>query len=386
MTNLPEIEQILSDVRTAAGALDIVFEIVRLYAAAGMTDRAEAFSTHVPAGKAGEFADTLEREGSVTFEGATYQELALVSLIRAVAAAGMSLAAVRRGAAGEASEWLEKARKQVKRFLEAARVDSVGEMGKYVAAAELAVTGELSDFKELGIYLATAWLLWEYGHPTTAAQLAQHGLDSLQDPFDGLPQVVAGDMMERHAGCFIAARIGLASLLAVQFAADGKSGEARDVVSQEESRINGYGWAALTVGEQSEVYAFLAIARHACGDLDSALQYLRTAIEPAPTLAGRGDLQAFKRLCQALTQILPPDAAVRFWVPWLVAAAANGARETMVLLSILIPLVRDEDVARVTVDPEGRMVRKEQQAAEAEQKRSSLYEFFGMSGGASGGQ
>jgi hypothetical protein len=382
VTNLPEVERILSDVPTAAGSLDIVFEVVQVYITAGMTDRAAAFSTHVPAGNAGEVADTLEREGSANFEGVSYQELAAVFLVRAVAAAGMALGAVRRGSAEKAGHWLGKARKQVRRYLEGERLAGVGEMGKYIAAAELAVTGESSELKEPGTYVATAWLLWEYGHATAASELAVYGLNALQSPIDGLAQVVSGETLERRSGCFTAARIGLASLLAVQFAAEGKSGEAQNMVSQEESKIKGYGWSALTLGEQSEVYAFLAIAKHACGDFDSALRHLRAAIEPALTLAARGEMQVFQRLVRALTQILPLDNAAPFWVQWIVAAAAKGARETMILLSILIRHVREEDIARVRVDPGGHMIRKDE-VDEAQRQRSDLYEFFGMSGGAS---
>jgi hypothetical protein len=194
------------------------------------------------------------------------------------------------------------------------------------------------------------------------------------------------ESLERRSGCIIAARIGLASLLALNLATEGRSGEAQHLLSQEEDKIKAYGWAALTVGEQSEIYAFLALARHACSDLNSALQYLRAGIEPAPMLAARGDMQAFLRLCHAVTQILPPDTAARFWTQWLLAAAARGVRETTILLSVLIRHVREEDISRVTLTREGHMIGKEREAAEAQRQRSELYEFFDMSAGGSGDQ
>jgi tetratricopeptide (TPR) repeat protein len=377
-TRLAEVEQLLSDVRVAAASLDIVFEVVRVYMKAGMKSRAAAFATHVPGGKVGEAADTLEREGSVRFEELTQQELDVVFFIRAVAAASMALATKGGGAAEDAEEWLGRALQQDRRYREASEGANVGEMAKYVAAAEVAIRGESTELADPGVLLVTAWLLWEYGHRPTAAQLAARGLRSLEDSLAGLPQMVTPDMIERRHGVVIAARIGLATILAMQLATDGKMEEARELVRREESRQRAYGWSALSPGEQSEVHAFLAIAIHACGDLDSSLQYLRAAIEPAPVLAARGDMQAFPQLVRTLTRILPPDNAARFWVQWLIAAAAKGSRETVILLSSLIRQVREEDIARVKVDWDGSVIRRDE-IDEAQRQRSNLYDFFGMS-------
>jgi tetratricopeptide (TPR) repeat protein len=380
-TGLAEVEQILSDARIAAGSLDIVFEVVSLYMKAGMKSLAAAFATGVPGGKAGEAADTFEREGSVRYEGLTHQELDVVFFIRAVAAASMTLAAKGGGTAEEAEEWLGKALEQYRRFREAARVANVGDSAKYIAAAEVAIRGESSELTDRGVRLITAWLLWEYGHHTTAAQVAAQGLSSLENSFDGLPQTVTTEMYERHHGVNIAARGGLAAILAMQFANEGKMEKARELVREEEGRYRTYGWSALSPGERSEVYAYLAIASHACGNLDSALKYLRAAIEPAPILATRGDMSAFPNLVRALARILPPDNAARFWVQWLVAAAAKGSKETGILLSILIRHVREEDIARVKVGRAGSLIRRDM-VDEVQRQRSDLYDFFGMSAGA----
>lgn len=106
---------------------------------------------------------------------------------------------------------------------------------------------------------------------------------------------------------------------------------------------------ALALADQSEVGACTAIGLYRGGAKDAAAEQLTAAAEPAFTLARRGELGPFRRLCQALLALLPPDQAVLTWAEWLVAAASAGADEALGLIAAYVRWIPEDDLTNVVV-------------------------------------
>lgn len=82
----------------------------------------------------------------------------------------------------------------------------------------------------------------------------------------------------------------------------------------------------------------------------AAAEWLEKAVGSAFTLARRGELAPFGRLCQALLELLPPDRAVLTWARWLVAAASAGANEALRLIATYVRWIPEDDLTNVVVN------------------------------------
>jgi tetratricopeptide (TPR) repeat protein len=349
----------LRDLATAARALDVVFEVVSLYDRERGFDAAGSFAQSVPEGPAAAFLEDLLRPGEARAEGnVSWDEVAAAAAVRAVAAAAMALAAVGRGSALDAQAWLERAEAIVARAAEvASHVDIATPVHKYLGATRVA-TGQASADDDGLQTLAIAWFLWENGHTSAAARSAREWLERVPDPLSpdalspgpGGQRIFSVEDFNRMIAVFAAARAALSAVLAVDAADRGDAAEAKAAAAAA-AEADPYGWASLTLAERAEIDACVAIALQRAGEREAARGRLAEAVEPALTLARRGELGPFWRLCQALLEVLPPERAGEIWADWLIAAAGVGANEALMLISSYVPWLAEADLTDVTVDP-----------------------------------
>src|SRR5262249_10811819 len=121
-----------------------------------------------------------------------------------------------------------------------------------------------------------------------------------------------------------AVRACLVALLAMAAAADGdrdSAGQIAATIDLMELR----GMPSLAIAERAEYHARVAIGLHRAGNPQAAMEMLRLAAESSMTMAQRGELAAFGRLCQALVELLPPEQAAPIWARWLEAAAQSDS-------------------------------------------------------------
>jgi hypothetical protein len=111
-------------------------------------------------------------------------------------------------------------------------------------------------------------------------------------------------------------------------------------------------WLALSLAERAEIAACVAIGLHHGGAGEAAAEWLSRAAEPAFTLARRGEMDPFGRLCQALLELLPPDRAALIWAEWLISAAAAGANEALALIAAYVRWVPEDDLTDIIVSTE----------------------------------
>jgi tetratricopeptide (TPR) repeat protein len=339
---------LLSDVQVAAGALDVVFEVVDLTARHRGREAAASFARSVADGSAAALAEQVLRGKSIDWEGGpSEQEIAAAAAARAVAAAGMVLVTSSNGPEDQGREWLQRAEALASQGERIAPNLGVAEaVGKYVAAAR-AVLEDTEVADDPGQMLLIAWLLWERGRSTQAVRYATRAVGRLSDPLAGAPQIISTEDWERRLNLFDAVRAGLHALVAVD-AADRGDLPAVDAAASA-MREGAPGWPALTLAERAEVRACLAIALQRAGAEEAAAEQLQEAVEPAFTLARRGEVDPFGRLCQALLELLPPDQAALIWAEWLIAAAAAGANEALGLIAAYVRWLPEDDLTEIVV-------------------------------------
>jgi hypothetical protein len=349
---------LLADARTAAGALDVVFDVVSLHARRGLEVAAEA-ARSVAGGRAGELAEQGLIGGMRWDDGVTFHEVAAAAIARAVASAAMAAA---HGAAGnaEAATWLTRAEALVALAQDNARdfpMDSA--VGKYVDAAKVITGAEAPTDKELVRVAEISRLLWNHGEPEHAIRIARDSL-STGDVRSGLPQVTTTEEFERRVGLDAAARAMLESVVAIGAAADGDNDTAGTwALAAKQHTESSFGWAGLDPVEQSETHACVALALARAGKGDLASTQLSMASQAATMLARRGDVAPFSRLCEALAEVLPAEEANRLWVGWLVAASEAGASIALTLIATYVRWSHNIDVSSITVVEEtGELLRQ----------------------------
>jgi hypothetical protein len=118
---------------------------------------------------------------------------------------------------------------------------------------------------------------------------------------------------------------------------------------------------SMTLVERMEMFACVALALHRAGERDAALVMLKRALELAPGLASRGSLDAFARLCRAVSELVPERAAALFG-GWVQAVAARGADEIVLLVAFFLRSLPAADLSDLAVNPETGELRRPQQA------------------------
>lgn len=339
---------LLSDVGVAAAALDVVFDVTDLSARYLGPEAAASFARSVAEGSAAAVAEEGLRRKEITLEGEpSEREIAAAAAARAVAAAGMVLVTGRRR---PGQKWLQRARAlagQAERM--APDLDVAKAVGKYIAAAG-AVLEDAEVADDPWQLLQTAWLLWERGRSTQAVRYAQRVIssDMLSDPLAGGPQIMNVEEFERRSDRFGAVLAALHALVAVNAAERGELGAVGTAVNAILQAPPG--WPALTLAERAEVAACLAIGLQRGGAREAAAEQLEGAVDSALTLARRGELEPFGRLCQAVVELLPPDRAALTWAEWLIAASAAGAHEALGLIAAYVRWIPEKDLTNVVVD------------------------------------
>jgi hypothetical protein len=202
-----------------------------------------------------------------------------------------------------------------------------------------------------------AWYLWDRGHLRAAAQCAREVLNDWGNPFDMLDRQTEGSPIiwdpeeyVRHMQVSGAVRAGLKALLAMAAATNNDHKMTREIVATI-NLTELQGLSSLTVGERAEYHARVAIGLHHAGEPDAAMEVLKLAAEPATTMARRGELDPFDRLCEALMKLLPPEEATLEWAQWLQAAAQSDSYYALGLIASYIRWSPAADVAGIVVNP-----------------------------------
>ena len=319
---------LLSDARVAAPALDVVFEVTDLIARHRGVEAAATFARSVADGRAAELAEEFLRSREIRWKGEpSQQDIAAAAAARAVAAAGMVMASSRNGRdPAESREWLQRAQAltdQAKRMIPGQSVDAA--VGKYVAAAQaelLDVLEEMEIADDAGqVDIPPAGL--GTGPPFAGCRLRHACGHKLSDPFAGTPQIMSADEILRRNDVFNAVRAGLHALVAVVAADSGDrplADAARDR-SPRSSRIGG--------SEPRRASPDRGTPRDRAAPREdfeeAATEQLKKAVEPAFTLARRGELAPFAEALPGPPRPkFPPVIRVLGCLPGLSCGAGPG--------------------------------------------------------------
>jgi hypothetical protein len=354
---------LLEEVRVAAGALDVVAEVIDLYGGNGALDAAAEFARSVPAGQVAEIADELPHalvaSGSLRWPmEVSEEEIAAAAVVRAVGAATMVLVALRAGRKRVARRWLRVA----EGFAEGAEWLTPNSgvpaaVARYLWAARAAVDPKMGQ-DDASLAADVAWYLWDRGHRPAAVRyvrgvLDQIGgtLDQLLGQPDGRSRIIDAEDLVRRTQTDAAMRACLVALLAMAAAADGDldlAGEVAATVDLAALR----GLPSLTFAERAEYHARVAIGLHRAGEPEAAMEMLRLAVEASMTMARRGELAPFARLCQAVVELLPPEEAAPVWARWLQAAAQSDSYHALGMIASYVRWSPVADLAGIVVNPE----------------------------------
>ena len=341
---------LLSDARVAAPALDVVFEVTDLIARHRGVEAAATFARSVADGRAAELAEEFLRSREIRWEGEpSQQDIAAAAAARAVAAAGMVMASSRNGRdPAESREWLQRAQAltgQAKRMIPGRAWTQPSE-----SMSPLPRPNCWTDRRRWKSPTTPGRCSRPPGWSGNGAALCggrlRHAAASkLAIRSQGHPQIMSADEILRRNDVFNAVRAGLHALVAV-VAADSGDRPRRTPPGPppRSSRM-----AALSPAEQVQIGACLAIGLHHARAEEAATEQLKKAVEPAFTLARRGELAPFARLCQALLELLPADRAALTWAEWLTAAASVGTDEALRLIAAYIRWIPQDDLRNVAV-------------------------------------
>ncbi|AEH10718.1 MULTISPECIES: hypothetical protein [Protofrankia] len=343
---------LLARVRVAAGVLDVVADLAR----------------STPAGPVAEIADTLPSSRVLQWPGEiSTQEIAAAAAVRAVGAAAMVLVAIRAGRGRAARKWLRVA----EGFVAGAERLSPGATGvpaavaRYLWAARAALDPKTHP-EDAGLAASVAWYLWDRGHRPAAVRYAREVLDHLAGPLDMLVGgrddgriIFDAEEFLHDAQADDAARACLTALLAMAAAGNGDAGGGdagggRELVGQPAGTLDLdalRGLSSLAFAERAEYHARIAIGLHRAGQPDAAMEMLGLAAESSMTMARRGELAPFERLCQAVAELLPPDEAVLVWTRWLQAAARSDSYHALGMIASYVRWSPASDLAGIAVDP-----------------------------------
>ncbi|ONH34523.1 hypothetical protein BL254_15885 [Protofrankia sp. BMG5.30] len=354
---------LLAQVRVAAGTLDVVAEVIDLYGRYDSLDAAAGLARSTPAGPVAEIADTLPSSKVVEWPlEISTQEIAAAAAVRAVGAAAMVLVAVRAGRGRAARKWLRVA----EGFVAGAERLSPGATGvpaavaRYLWAARAALDPKTHP-DDAGLAASVAWYLWDRGHRPAAVRYAREVLDHLAGPLDMLVGgrddgriIFDAEEFLHDAQADDAARACLTALLAMAAAGDGDGGGGRELVGQPAGTLDLdalRGLSSLAFAERAEYLARIAIGLHRAGQSDAAMEMLGLAVKSSMTMARRGELAPFERLCQAVAELLPPDEALLVWTRWLQAAARSDSYHALGMIASYVRWSPAADLAGITVDP-----------------------------------
>jgi TIR domain/NB-ARC domain len=344
---------LLSDVRVAAAALDVVFEVTGLIARHRGYEAAASFARSVAEGRAAElFEEFMGAEELRWDDGTSEQEIAAAGAARAVATAGVALAVSGNGPGDQAREWLQRAQARAAQAGQITRnLDVAGAVRKYLAAAQAGLEDTETDDDPWRMLL-TAWLLWDQGRRAVAARYATRAVGRVGGPLTatGAQRIMSVEQFQLGNDLSDAVKAGLNALIAVDAAARGDVPAASAAVDAMTGAMPA--WLALGLAQQAQVGACVAIGLQRGGAGEAAQERLAHAAEPALTLARRGETEPFGRLCEALIELLPADQATLIWADWLMAAAAAGANEALALIAAYVRWIPTGDLANVVVSPE----------------------------------
>ena len=344
---------LLSDVRVAAAALDVVFEVTGLIARHRGHEAADFFARNVADGRAAAlFEEFMAAEEIRWDDGTSEEEIGAAGAARAVAAAGMAFAVSANGPGDQAREWLQRAQALAAQAEQIARnLDVSGAVGKYLAAAQAGLEDTETADDPWQMFL-TAWLLWDQGRSEAAARYATRAVGRVSDPFtgNGTQRIMSVEQFQLGNDLSDAVKAGLNALIAVDAAGRGDLPAVRAAANAIAGAMPA--WLALSLAQRAQVGACVAIGLQRGGAGDAAAERLGQAAEPALTLARRGETEPFTRLCQALIELLPPDQAALTWAEWLTAAAAAGANEALALIAAYVRWVPEDDLTNVVVTAE----------------------------------
>lgn len=352
---LDAVPGLLADLRQAAGGLDILADTIDLYDLSGARNIAADIATSVPSGPEAEIADTLPSSDRVEYPiEMSDHAIAAAAVSSATGAASMALVMARAGEETEARAWL----RTCEQFVEGAgwvspSARSAEAVSRYLWAARCALDPTTGP-EDGATAAAVAWYLWDRGLHLAAVRCAGTFLDRPHLPF-GLAsdqQVIgyAEDYL-RDMDVDRAVRASLTALLATAAAADGDTELAAELAAEvDPARVSGL--ASLSFAERSEYLATVAIGLDAAGRSDDATELLREALSDTLTMARRGELAPFERLCRATVQILPVDDAHAIWAYWLQAAALSGSYAALGMIAGYLRWLPPEALADLVVNPD----------------------------------
>ncbi|MDQ1042978.1 toll/interleukin-1 receptor domain-containing protein [Streptomyces sp. V4I2] len=357
-TELAAVRSLLADLREAAGALDVLAEVIDLYGTHVSLDAAARIARSVPSGPEADLADTSLSSDRLEYPmEISDRNIAAAAAARATSAAAMALVMARAGEETEARTWL----RTCERFLEAADWVSPSSraadaVARYLWAARCALDPTTGP-EAAGPAALVAWYLWDRGHRPAAVRCAREFLDRLRHPLDLSPHE-PGDPVFHYAEDFLrdmemyrAGRTSLVALLATAAAADGDSRRAEEL-AKDVDLLEMKALPSLTFAEGAEYRAAVAIGLNAAGRSDAAMELLRYAASESLTMARRGELTPFERLCQALVELLPAGDAHAVWAYWLQAAAQSGAYPALGMIAAYLRRLPAETLQDIVVNTE----------------------------------
>lgn len=339
--------ELLADLRTAAGALDVLSEAVDLRGRVGSFEAAAEYARTVVTGEEADLADRVAAGESVQIRpDLSTDAFAVVWVVRAVAAASMVLVAVRAGRRRDAVRLLAEAEQHIEEAHQLNRDDRATEpVARYLAAARAAVHPDRQP-GDLKLLADVGWFLLDRGLPREAADFAGRAIAGVRNPFDHLPSMSLAEDANRLMQLMDYARLSLRAVLVLAAPAHK---DRRAVADLDLGLLSGL--PTLTLAERSELQSRLALALRRTGELEKARQVLALALGDTLVMAARGELDAFSRLCQAVVAVLPADEAVTIWALWLRAAAETGAGPAVLMIAHYVRWLPAHQLAALTVDP-----------------------------------
>ncbi|MFF5499265.1 TIR domain-containing protein [Streptomyces aquilus] len=353
LTALPGL---LTEVRTAAEVLGALAETIDLYGRHASVDAAARLARTVPAGPEAELADTLPSSNLLTYPMEISDlDIAAAATARAAAASAMTLVLARAGEETEAGVWLRTA----EQFLEGVAWLSPASRGAEAAAPYLwaarCVLDPTAGPEESRTAADVAWYLWDRGHHGAAERCARMFRDRLRGPLDvllsGGPSIGYAEDFLRDAQLHRAVRTSLTALMAVAAAERGDARLAGELAAEVELRPV-KGLPSLSLAEGAGFQAAVALGLHAGGRSGDARDLLDHALSDTLTLARRGELAPFDRLCRAMVLLFPADDAHAIWAYWLQAAAQSGTYAALGMIASYLRWLPARTLEDIVVNPD----------------------------------
>lgn len=357
-TELAALRDLLTDVREAAGALDLLAELIDLHGRHVSPAAAADLARTVPAGVEAELADTWLSGETLEYPmEIPDRNIAAAAAARATSAAAMVLVLVRVGDETQARTWLQTCEEYLECTEDISRGAGVAEyVARYAWAARCALDPTAGP-EDPGTAASVAWYLWDRGHHSAAVRFAREFLDRVHHPLiealagQNGPHIHFAEDFMREGEVFSAARTSLIALLATAAAADGDARLAAEIAT-EVNLLEMKAMSSLSYAEGASYQAAVAIGLKAAGRSEEAMELLEWAAQHGLTMARRGELAAFERLCQALVELFPADDAHTVWAYWLQAAAQSGAYAALGMIACYLRRLPPDMLEAIVVDTE----------------------------------